>query len=133
MVQAASENGYTRVVVEALNSVIDSLRAGDGSVESHSEPEELRGSARSLFDTICSVSPSAAREIGGARFLSQQLDQLARGGYRVVKVRSRGTFEWRIPYDFDKDALSGRPEDEERPEGDIDATGAYVEQAKEVK
>lgn len=133
MVQAASENGYTRVVVEALNSVIDSLRAGDGSVESRSEPEELRGSARSLFDTICSVSPSAAREIGGARFLSQQLDQLARGGYRIVKVRSRGTFEWHIPYDFDKDALSGRPEDEERPEGDIDATGVYVEQAKEVK
>ena len=30
-------------------------------------------------------------------------------------------------------ALSGRPEDEERPEGDIDATGVYVEQAKEVK
>lgn len=127
MVQAASENGYTRVVVDALNAVIDSLKAGEGAVPTRSDPPELCGSARSIYDTICAVSPSAAREIGGARFLSQQLDQLARGGYHIVKKRNRGSFEWSIPYDFDKDAFADRPEDEERPENDLDNTGAYTE------
>lgn len=137
MVQAASENGYTRVVIDSLNAVIDSFQnpehPEDALRVSADGPQELRGSSRVLFDLICSVSPSAAREIGGARFLAQQLDQLVRGGYHLHKERKRGSFEWVVPYDFDKDALKDRPEDEEVPENDVDTSGAYREPEKETR
>lgn len=111
MVQAASENGYTQVIIDALNAVVDATTAADiaaGELRQGQDPDEecpaIRGNARVIFDLIRSVSESAAREIRGARNLALGLETLLRGGYRITRRRVRATTEWIIPYDF-----GGRP------------------------
>ena len=100
---AAAENGYTNVVVDALRQTIDSLagETSSGKVKNGSEFSGLRGSARYIYDRIADVSPSAARDIGGARQLAAQLGQMETRGYNVSRSKSRGTWLYEIPADFD--------------------------------
>lgn len=100
---AAAENGYTSVVVDALRQTIDSVKAEEkaGKARTGVDCTGISGSARYLYDLIASVSPSAARDIGGARQLAAQLGQMESRGYNLRRVKQRGTWIYEIPSDFD--------------------------------
>lgn len=103
MKAAAAGNDYTTAMVDALHILVDStadsvsgrIKAGTGGVKA------FRGNARQLFDLLESASPSAARDIGGARPLSQQLIRMSEQGYKIEKRRYRGSWEFTIYADFD--------------------------------
>ena len=92
-----------QAALDALRQTIDSVKAEEkaGKARTGVDCTGISGSARYLYDLIAGVSPSAARDIGGARQLAAQLGQMESRGYNLRRVKQRGTWIYEIPSDFD--------------------------------
>ena len=102
MLAASADNGYTRLVLEALMSVIHHYELAQETAEAKQKLTFLKGTATELFSEITvNGDKILAQEIGGIRLLAMNLQILMRSGYNLTCNRdSNGTIEWTIPFDL---------------------------------
>lgn len=96
-------NDYMTTLVDALHLVLDNTAQAveAGRAKAGVGITQIKGNARQIYDLVNSHSASAARDIGGARQLSQHLLRMVDTGYKVYKRRVRGSWEFTVPADFD--------------------------------
>ena len=98
MAQASAENGLTQVLVEVLETCIETVTgATDMKDAGDIEGWAIEGNAVKIFKWIRSVDDSLAREVIDSRTLQQSLTTLFKnGGYNIQQ--DPYTKWWRIPY-----------------------------------
>ena len=96
MAQASAENGLTQVLVEVLETCIESQTGARDEAElSDAKGWAVQGNAVKIFKWIKSVDDALAREVIDSRTLQQCLQTLHRnGGYNIAYDGKR----WSIPY-----------------------------------
>lgn len=96
MAQASAENGLTQVLVEVLETCIESQTGARDEAElSDAKGWAVQGNAVKIFKWIKSVDDALAREVIDSRTLQQCLQTLYKnGGYNITYDGKR----WSIPY-----------------------------------
>lgn len=98
MAQASAENGLTQVVVEVLETCIESaFGARDSKDRADSEGWAVEGNAVKIFKWIASIDAGLSREIIDSRTLQQCLTTLYKNGAYNLSL-DEATRKWRIPY-----------------------------------
>lgn len=98
MAQASAENGLTQVLVEVLETCIESVAGSrDGEDAGDSDGWAVEGNAVKVFKWIASVDPGLAREVIDSRTLQQCLQTLYKNGAYNIAL-DEATKRWRIPY-----------------------------------
>lgn len=105
MAQASAENGLTQVLVEVLETCIESVMGSkDDADTTDSNDIAVEGNAVKIFKWIKSVDDSLAREVIDSRTLQQCLQTLYKnGGYNIAL--DEATKRWRIPYRLRKNVV----------------------------
>lgn len=105
MAQASAENGLTQVVVEVLETCIESaFGAQDSNDKSDSAGWAIEGNAVKIFKWIASIDAGLSREVIDSRTLQQCLTTLYKnGGYNLALDET--TRRWRIPYVLRKNVV----------------------------
>lgn len=98
MAQASAENGLTQVLVEVLETCIESaVSAKDAQDLSDAGGWAIEGNAVKIFKWIATVDAGLSREVIDSRTLQQCLNTLYKnGGYNIVLDEE--TKRWKIPY-----------------------------------
>lgn len=104
MAQASAENGLTQVLVEVLETCIETVTGGiDANDRGDAEGWAIEGPAVKILKWIKSVDDSLAREVIDSRTLQQSLTTLYKnGGYNIAQ--DPVTKWWKIPYVLRKKA-----------------------------